>query len=69
MGLCQAAMYMVMYWGIARFEEIADLFIRQVKKKGASFMLLIQKRKTSKVFKLQRCVVHPNSREYLGIFC
>ena len=36
-ALRQAAMYVCMYWGTARFEEIIALKIRQIAKKGASF--------------------------------
>ena len=42
-GLHQAALYAVMYWGTARFEEVRKLEIRQIVKKGASYEIKIHK--------------------------
>ena len=67
-GLCQAALYCAMYWGTANFEEVIDLEIRQVLKKGVSIELQIRKGKCNQTHKLQRCIMHPNSRESAGNF-
>ena len=58
-----------MYWGTARFEEIIAMEIRQITKKGASFELLIRKGKCNQTRKLQRMIVHPNSRAAWGNYC
>ena len=52
-GIRQAAIYAMMYWSIARFEEVKELELRQICKKGASLEIKILKSKTKKTKKLQ----------------
>ena len=54
MGLCQAALYAVIFWGTARFEEVRELEIRQIVKKGASYEIKIYKGKANQTRKLQK---------------
>ena len=68
-GIRQAAIYALMYWATARFEEVRELELRQICKKGASLDIKIYKGKCNKTRKLQRCVIHPNSLEYKGEMC
>ena len=51
-GIRQAAIYSFMYWGTARFEEVKELELRQICKKGASLEIKILKGKTNKTKKL-----------------
>ena len=44
-GLRQAALYNLMLWVIAQYEEYKDLGIGQISKRGASYELLILKDK------------------------
>ena len=46
-GIRQAAIYAMMYWGTARFEEVKELELRQICKKGASLEIKILKGKKS----------------------
>ena len=55
-----------MYYGTARFEELKELELRQISKKGASIEIQIRKGKQNQTRKLQRCIIHPNSLEYTG---
>ena len=45
MGIRQEAIYALMYYGTARFEEVKELELRQITKKGASLELQIFKGK------------------------
>ena len=65
----QAAIYALMYYITARFEEVKDLELRQICKKGASIEVLIYKGKKNQKRQLQRCVIHPNSLSYQGKTC
>ena len=65
----QAAIYALMYYITARFEEVKDLELRQICKKGASIELLIYKGKRNQTRQLQRCVIHPNSMSYMEKTC
>ena len=58
-----------MYWGTARFEEVKELELRQICKKGASLEIKILKGKTNKTKKFQRCIIHPNSLVFQGKMC
>ena len=58
-----------MYWDTARFEEVKELQLRQICKKGASLEIKILKGKKNQTRKLQRCVIHPNSLEFKGKMC
>ena len=58
-----------MYYGTARFEELKELELRQISKKGASIEIQIRKGKQNQTRKLQRCIIHPNSLEYRGKMC
>ena len=60
-GIRQAAIYVLMYWGTARFEEVKELELRQARKKGASLEISILKGKKNQTRKLQRCIIHPNA--------
>ena len=60
-GIRQAAIYAMMYWGTARFEGFKELQLRQICKKGASLEIKILKGKNNQTRKLQRCVIFPNS--------
>ena len=51
-GIRQAAIYAIMYWGTARFEEVKELELRQICKKGASLEIKILKRKKNPTRKL-----------------
>ena len=42
-GLRQASLYVVQYWGTARFSEIQEMQIGHVIRKGVSFELIIHK--------------------------
>ena len=48
-GVRQAALYALMYYGTARFEEIKELELRQVNKKGASIEIQIVKESETKL--------------------
>ena len=65
----QAAIYALMFYMTARFEEVKDLELRQICKKGASIELLIYKGKRNQTRQLQRCVIHPNSMSHMGKTC
>ena len=69
MGIRQAAIYALMYYITARFEEVKDLELRQICKKGASLEVLIYKGKKNQKRQLQRCVIHPNSLSHQGKIC
>ena len=69
MGLRQAALYALMFWGTARFEEVKELENRQIVKKGASYEIKIYKGNTNKTRKLQKCIIHANALQYLGNYC
>ena len=58
-----------MYYSTARFEEVKELKLRQISKKGASIEIQIHKGKHNQTRKLQRCIIHPNSLEYTGKMC
>ena len=58
-----------MYYLTARFEEVKDLELRQIFKKGASLEVHIYKGKKNQTRKLQRCIIHPNSLSYQGKIC
>ena len=68
-GIRQAAIYAMMYWGTARFEEVKEVELRQICKKGASLEIKILKGKKNQTRKLQRCVIHPNSLYYQWRIC
>ena len=68
-GIRQAAIYALMYYITARFEEVKVLELRQICKKGASLEVLIYKGKKNQKRQLQRCVIHPNSLSYQGKTC
>ena len=68
-GISQAAIYALMYWATALFEEVRELELWQICKKGASLEIKIFKGKCNKTRKLQRYVIHPNSLEYKGKMC
>ena len=69
MGLPQAGLYAVIYWGTARFEEVRELDIRQIVKKRVSYEIKIYKGKANQTRKLQKCIIHPNALQYLGNYC
>ena len=69
LGIRQATLYAIMYYGTARFEELKELELRQISKKGASIDIQIRKGKQNQTRKLQRCIIHPNSLEYRGKMC
>ena len=69
MGVRQAAWFALMYYVTARFEEVKELELRQISKKGASIEIQICKRKRNQTRKLQQCIIHPNSLEYTGKMC
>ena len=48
-GIRQAAIYALMYWGTARFEEVKELELRQICKKGAPLEIEILKGKRIKL--------------------
>ena len=48
-GIRQAAIYAMMFWGTARFEEVKELELRQICKKGASLEIKILKGKKIKL--------------------
>ena len=62
----QAEIYALMYYMTARFEEVKDLELRQIGKKGASIELLVYKGKRNQTRQLQRVVFHPNSMSHTG---
>merc|ERR1712215_431240 len=68
-GIRQAVIYALMYWGTARFEEVKELELRQVRKKGASLEISILKGKKNQTRKLQRCIIHPNALHHKGKMC
>ena len=68
-GVRQAAFYPFLYYGTARFEEVKELELRQISKKGASIEIQIRKGKRNQTRKLQQCIIHPNSLEYKGKMC
>ena len=63
MGIRQAVIY------AARFEEIKELELRQIFKKGASLELHILKGKRNQTRRLQRCIIHPNALRHQGKMC
>ena len=68
-GIRQAAIYALMYYITARFQEVKVLELREICKKGASLEVLIYKGKKNQKRQLQRCVIHPNSLSYQGKTC
>ena len=68
-GIRQAKIYAMMYWGTARFKEVWEFRLRQICKKGASLEIQILKGKRNQTIKLQRCIIHPNSLEFKGKMC
>ena len=44
-GIRQATLYTIMYFGTARFEELKDLELQQINKKGTSVEIPIRKGK------------------------
>merc|ERR1712237_7693 len=64
----QAALYVIMYWCTARFEEAAALTVGQVVKRGLSLQVNIKKGKKNQEKKLQQCSIHPNSLGSSGNF-
>ena len=58
-----------MYYSTARFEEVKELELRQISKRGASIEIHIHKGKQNQTRKLQRCIIHHNSLEYQGKMC
>ena len=68
-GITQAAIYALMYYGIARFKEVKELELRQILKKGASLELHILKGKKNQTRRLQRCIIHPNALHHQGKMC
>merc|ERR1712237_274582 len=68
-GIRQAAIYALMYWGTARFQEVKDLELRQICKKGASLEISILKGKKNQTRKLQRYVIYPNALHHKGKMC
>ena len=65
----QAAIYAMMYLGTGRFEEVKELELRQICKKGASLEIKILKGKRNQTRKLQRCVIHSNSLGFKRKMC
>ena len=51
-GVRQATLYAIMYYGMARFEELKELELRQISKKGASIKIEICKLKQNQTRKL-----------------
>ena len=68
-GIRQAAIYALMYYLTARFEEVKVLELRQLCTKGASLEVQIFKGKRNQKRKLQRCVIHPISSSSQGQTC
>ena len=68
-GIRQAAIYALMYYLTARFEEVKVLELRQISTKGASLEVQIFKGKRNQKRKLQRCVIHPISSDAQGQTC
>ena len=68
-GIRQATIYALMYWGIGRFEEVKKLELRQICKKGASLKISILKVKENQTRKLQRYIIHPNSLHHKAKMC
>ena len=58
-----------MYYMSARFEEVKELELRQIGKKGVSIELLVYKGKRNQTRQLQRVVIHPNSMSHMGKAC
>ena len=58
-----------MYYISARFEEVKELELRQIGKKGVSMELLVYKGKNNQTRQLQRVVIHPNSMSHTGKTC
>ena len=67
-GLRQAALYVVMYWCTARFEEAIALTVDSIVKRGLSLQVNIKKGKMNQERKLQIAYIHPNSSDALGNF-
>ena len=65
-GQMEAALYALMYLTTARFEEVYELELRQISKKGASYKIKIYMGKANQTRKLQKCIIHSNALEYLG---
>merc|ERR1711867_7831 len=68
-GIRQAAIYALMYYITARFEEVKVLELRQICTKGASLEVQISKGKRNQKRKLQRCIIHPISSSSQGQTC
>ena len=58
-----------MYFGTARFEELKDLELWQISKKGSLVEIQIHKGKQNQTQKLQRCIIHPNLLDSAGKIC
>ena len=68
-GVRYSTLYTIMFYGTARFEELKDLELWQISKKGTSFEIQIYKGNQNQTQKLQRCIIHRNSLEYTGNIC
>ena len=68
-GIRQAAIYALMYWGTARFEEVRELELRQISKNRAYLEISIPKRKKNRTRRLQRCIIHPNTLHHKEKMC
>ena len=51
-----------LFWGNARFEEVAAITMQHVEKRGASIRVMIKKGKCNQVKKPQVLVIHPTSK-------
>ena len=65
----QAAIYALMYYMSTSFEEVKELELKQIGKKGVSMELLVYKGKKNQTRQLQRVVIHPNSMSHTGKTC
>ena len=68
-GIRQVAIYTLMCWGPAKFEEIQELELRQVRKIGTSLETFILKGKRTHSRSLKRCIIHPTSLHEKGKMC
>ena len=68
-GLRQAALYVLQYWGTARFMEIQEMQIGHLISKGVYFELILFKSRGDKPKKREVILVNPTPAKYANTFC
>ena len=68
-SLRQIAVYVLQYWGTARFAEVQDLKLENLVNRGSHFELAIYKARGNKPKVREIFPIYPTSAEYPNTFC